>query len=68
MTIKLIQNYIVALLLATTTLGLSQGLSSKSFKSGEHLSYQASYNMSGVLTTFAEVNMTVATIKTSKNS
>ncbi|PHS10410.1 MAG: hypothetical protein COA88_02905 [Kordia sp.] len=68
MTIKLIQNYFVVLLLATTTLGLSQGLSSKSFKSSEHLSYQASYNMSGVLTTFAEVNMKVATVKTSKNS
>lgn len=48
--------------------GHSQELSSKSFKSGEHLSYQASYNMSGVLTTFAEVNMKVATVKTSKNS
>lgn len=46
----------------------SQELSSKSFKSGEHLSYQASYNMSGVLTTFAEVNMNVSTVKTSKNS
>lgn len=46
----------------------SQELSSKSFKSGEHLKYQASYNMSGVLTTFAEVNMKVATVKTSKNS
>lgn len=48
--------------------GHSQELSSKSFKSGEHLTYQASYNMSGVLTTFAEVNMRVATVKTSKNS
>ena len=53
---------------AITFIGYSQELSSKSFKSGEHLSYQASYNMSGVLTTFAEVNMKVATVKTSKNS
>jgi len=68
MTIKLIQNFIVILFLTTTTLTFSQGLSSKAFKSGEHLSYQASYNMSGVLTTFAEVNMKVATVKTSKNS
>lgn len=45
----------------------AQELSSKSFKSGEHLRYQASYNMSGVLTTFAEVNMKIATVKTSKN-
>jgi len=68
MIIKLIQNFIVVLLLTTTTFSFSQGLSSKAFKSGEHLSYQASYNMSGVLTTFAEVNMKVATVKTSKNS
>ncbi|MGB0973455.1 MAG: DUF3108 domain-containing protein [Flavobacteriaceae bacterium] len=46
----------------------AQELSSKSFKSGEHLKYQASYNMSGVLTTFAEVNMKVAIVKTSKSN
>lgn len=46
----------------------AQELSSKAFKSGEHLSYQASYNMSGVLTTFAQVDLKVATAKTSKNS
>jgi len=68
MIIKLIQNYILALVLTASSFSFSQELSSKSFKSGEHLSYQASYNMSGVLTTFAEVNMKVATVKTSKNS
>ena len=46
----------------------AQELSSKSFKSGEHLTYQASYNMSGVLTTFAQVDLKTATVKTSKNS
>ena len=55
-------------LIAITFSGYAQKLSSKAFKSGEHLSYQASYNMSGVLTTFAEVNMEVATVKTSKNN
>jgi len=68
MVVKLIQNYIVIFLLASSSFSFSQGLSSKSFMSGEHLVFQASYNMSGVLTTFAEVNMKVATVKTSKNS
>ena len=69
MTQKLIKSFLVIIIIiASTNHGVSQGLSSKSFKSGEHLSYQASYNMSGVLTTFAEVNMTVGTVKTSKSS
>ncbi len=45
----------------------SQELTSKSFKAGEHLTYQASYNMSGLLATFAEVNLKVSAVKTSKN-
>lgn len=61
-------NLLALLLFTFFQYGTAQGLSSKSFKSGEHLAYQASYNMSGVLTTFAEVNMKVATVKTSKNS
>ena len=65
---KLIRKVIVLLLFSFYQNNSAQELSSKSFKSGEHLGYQASYNMSGVLTTFAEVNMKVATVKTSKNS
>jgi len=68
MKIKLLKNTVLLVLLLFSQYNFSQELSSKSFKSGEHLSFQASYNMSGVLTTFAEVNMTVATVKTSKNS
>lgn len=55
-------------LLLTFQNHLAQSLKSKSFKSGEHLTFQASYNMSGVLTTFAQVDMNVATVKTKKNS
>ena len=65
---KLIRKIFVLLLFSFYQNNYAQELSSKSFKSGEHLGYQASYNMSGVLTTFAEVNMKVATVKTSKNS
>jgi len=68
MKIKLLKKTFLLVLLLICQYNFSQELSSKSFKSGEHLSYQASYNMSGVLTTFAEVNMQVATVKTSKNS
>lgn len=46
----------------------AQNLSSKAFKSGEHLTYQASYNMSGILTTLAQVDMKVATVKTKTKS
>lgn len=67
MAYQLIKSVLVIIALIASKHGLSQELSSKAFKSGEHLSYQASYNMSGVLTTFAEVNMKVATVKTSKN-
>lgn len=67
--IQLLYKLTLTLIFSVLSLNsFSQGLSSKSFKSGEHLSYQASYNMSGVLTTFAEVNMKVATVKTNKNS
>lgn len=67
MTQKTIKFLLVLLFIIPFNSVSSQELSSKAFKSGEHLSYQASYNMSGVLTTFAEVNMTVGTVKTSKN-
>jgi hypothetical protein len=59
--------YLLLSTLILSTAGLAQKLQSKSFKSGEHLTYQASYNMSGVLATFAEVNLKVATVNTSKN-
>jgi hypothetical protein len=59
--------YVLLLTLVFGTVGLAQNLQSKSFKSGEHLTYQASYNMSGVLATFAEVNLKVASVNTSKN-
>jgi hypothetical protein len=59
--------YLLLSILILSTAGLAQKLQSKSFKSGEHLTYQASYNMSGVLATFAEVNLKVATVNTSKN-
>jgi hypothetical protein len=59
--------YLLLSILILSTAGLAQKLKSKSFKSGEHLTYQASYNMSGVLATFAEVNLKVATVNTSKN-
>ncbi|MDC3388512.1 DUF3108 domain-containing protein [Flavobacteriaceae bacterium] len=59
--------YLLLSTLILSTASLAQKLQSKSFKSGEHLTYQASYNMSGVLATFAEVNLKVATVNTSKN-
>ncbi len=59
--------YLLLSTLILSTAGLAQKLQSKSFKSGEHLTYQASYNMSGVLATLAEVNLKVATVNTSKN-
>jgi hypothetical protein len=59
--------YLLLSTLILSTAGLAQKLQSKSFKSGEHLTYQASYNMSSVLATFAEVNLKVATVNTSKN-
>ena len=36
------------------------------FKAGEKLSFTASYNMSGVLTELAQVNMEASEVKTSK--
>lgn len=46
----------------------AQELNSKAFKSGEHLTFQASYNMSGLLTTFAQVDMKTAAVRTKKKS
>ena len=67
MSIILKPSLVLVLLLGAYQMS-AQGLSSKAFKSGEHLTYQASYNMSGVLTTLAQVDMKVSTVKTSKKS
>ncbi len=66
--IRLLKIISTTVLLLSTHYFTAQELSSKAFKSGEHLTYQASYNISGVLTTFAEINMRVTTVKTKKNN
>ena len=58
----------IALFLCSSISSKAQELSSKAFKSGEQLTYQASYKMSGILTTFAQVNMNITTVKTKKSS
>ncbi len=58
----------IACLLFCFASSTAQNLSSKAFKSGEQLTYQASYKMSGILTTFAQVNMNITTVKTKKSS
>ncbi|MFD0962586.1 DUF3108 domain-containing protein [Pseudofulvibacter geojedonensis] len=60
---------IIINLLLISSIGIrAQELNSKAFKSGEHLTYQASYNMSGLLTTFAQVDMKTAAVRTKKKS
>ena len=46
----------------------SSSHSQQAFKSGEKLTYSASYNMSGLMTELAQVTMEVNRIKTSKSS
>ncbi|PWI29052.1 DUF3108 domain-containing protein [Flavobacteriaceae bacterium LYZ1037] len=46
-----------------STIGYSQN---NAFKAGENLTFTASYNMSGVLTELAQVNMVTSEVKTSK--
>ena len=57
--------FIIALTLSTVK-NYSQELSSKSYKSGEHLTYQVSYNVSGLLSTIAQVDMRASALKTTK--
>jgi len=55
--------YFFLLSLFVSTFGFSQN---SAFKAGEKLTFTASYNMSGVLTELAQVNMETSEIKTSK--
>src|SRR5690606_18693028 len=63
--IKLIYmpKYFFLLSLFISTFGFAQN---SAFKAGEKLTFAASYNMSGVLTELAQVNMETSEIKTSK--
>ena len=66
---KLFFKSLVILLITFSSNGvIAQDLSSKSFKSGEKLTYQASYNMSGMLSTLAQVNMETSTVRTKKRA
>jgi hypothetical protein len=55
--------HLFILSLFVSSLGFSQN---NAFKAGEKLSFTASYNMSGVLTELAQVNMETSEVKTSK--
>jgi len=57
------QKYIFILLLFFSSFGIAQN---NAFKAGENLTFTASYNMSGVLTELAQVNMVTSEVKTSK--
>lgn len=59
--------YLVFLLLGFTTLLYSQN-QVKAFKTGEKLTYTASYNMSGLMTDLAEITMQTSTVNTSKTN
>lgn len=50
------------------TLALVAAAASAQIKAGEQLTYSASYNMSGLLTPLAQVKMTTAQVKTSKQT
>lgn len=65
----LLRNILTSLIaISFSFISFSQSLSSKSYKSGEHLTYVASYNMSGLLTTFAQIDMKTAAVHTKTKS
>lgn len=57
------QKYILYLILLISSFSFSQN---NAFKAGENLTFTASYNMSGVLTELAQVEMVTSEVKTSK--
>lgn len=57
------QKYLFILLLFISSFAFAQN---NAFKAGENLTFTASYNMSGVLTELAQVNMVTSEVKTSK--
>ncbi len=56
----------ILILILVTNVSSAQELYSKAFKSGEHLTYQALYNATGIESTFAQVDMKTAAVHTSK--
>lgn len=56
---------IIIVILLWSTVSISQNITNKAFKAGENLKYVASFNMSGLWSDIAEVNMKVKSAKTS---
>jgi len=56
------------LFIIATLLISSLGVAQSAFESGENLTFTASYNMSGLMTDIAEVNMRTKAIQTSKSN
>ncbi|WP_372752627.1 DUF3108 domain-containing protein [Mariniflexile sp.] len=57
---------IISLLVFLVTFSTKVNAQNKAFTAGEKLIYTASYNMSGVLTEIAQINMETSEVKTSK--